>query len=59
MNRKKCERRLDFSVGTAPEWSGAAAQLNVADILYTGFACAEYEQSVRQLARTHIEKPAP
>ncbi len=39
--------------------SGAAAQLNVADILYTGFACAEYEQSVRQLARTHIEKPAP
>lgn len=22
-------------------------------------ACAEYEQSVRQLARTHIEKPAP
>lgn len=39
--------------------SSRLAQLNVVDILYTGFACAEYEQSVRQLARTHIEKPAP
>lgn len=37
--------------------SSRLAQLNVVDILYTAFASAAYEQSVRQLARTHIEKP--
>lgn len=37
--------------------SSRLAQLNVVDILYTAFASATYEQSVRQLARTHIEKP--
>lgn len=39
--------------------SSRLAQLNVVDILYTAFASAEYEASIRQLARTHIKKPAP
>ena len=39
--------------------SSRLAQLNVVDILYTAFASAEFEKSIRQLARTHIKKPAP
>lgn len=39
--------------------SSRLAQLNVVDILYTAFASADYEHSLQQLARTHIEKPSP
>lgn len=39
--------------------SSRLAQLNVIDILYTAFASAEYDQCIRQLTRTHIQKPSP
>ena len=38
--------------------SSRMSQLNVADILFTALANEDYEQSVAQLSRTHIEKSA-
>ena len=36
--------------------SSRMSQLNVVDILFTALANEDYEQSVSQLAKTHIEK---
>ena len=38
--------------------SSRMSQLNVVDILYTALANDSYEQSLDQLSKTHIEKPA-
>lgn len=37
--------------------SSRISQLNMIDILYTAFANADYEQSMRRLCATHINKP--
>lgn len=37
--------------------SSRMSQLNVIDILYTALANEEYEQSLKQLSKTHIQKP--
>ena len=37
--------------------SSRMSQLNVVDILFTALANENYEQSVAQLSRTHIQKP--
>lgn len=37
--------------------SSRIAQLNLIDILYTGFLNRQYESSLTQFQRTHIEKP--
>lgn len=37
--------------------SSRISQLNVVDILYVSFANAEYDFCIRQLDRTHIDKP--
>ena len=37
--------------------SSRMSQLNVVDILFTALANENYEQSVEQLSRTHIQKP--
>lgn len=37
--------------------SSRISQLNIIDILYTALANSQYEESLEQLARTHIEKP--
>lgn len=37
--------------------SSRIAQLNIIDILYTGFLNRQYESSLTQFQRTHIEKP--
>lgn len=39
--------------------SSRMSQLNIVDILYTALANEQYEQSMQQLARTHIHKPDP
>jgi DNA-binding MurR/RpiR family transcriptional regulator len=33
------------------------SQLNIIDILYTALANDQYEASLEQLSRTHIQKP--
>ncbi len=37
--------------------SSRMSQLNIVDILYTALANENYEQSLQQLAKTHIHKP--
>ncbi len=37
--------------------SSRLSQLNIIDILYTALANAQYEETLAQLSRTHIEKP--
>ncbi|MBR2047643.1 MAG: MurR/RpiR family transcriptional regulator [Oscillospiraceae bacterium] len=37
--------------------SSRMSQLNIVDILYTAMANEQYEQSLRQLSKTHIVKP--
>lgn len=39
--------------------SSRISQLNIIDILYTALANSRYDQSLQQLARTHIHKPTP
>lgn len=39
--------------------SSRLSQLNVVDILYTGFAFLQHEYSMKQLAYTHIQKENP
>lgn len=39
--------------------SSRISQLNVIDILYTGYVNAEYEKSLEQISRTHIQKRDP
>jgi DNA-binding MurR/RpiR family transcriptional regulator len=36
--------------------SSRISQLNIIDILYTGYANRHYEQSLQMIARTHIRK---
>ena len=37
--------------------SSRTSQLNIIDVLYTALANDEYEESLEQLSRTHIQKP--
>lgn len=37
--------------------SSRISQLNIIDVLYTALANSQYEESLEQLARTHIQKP--
>ena len=37
--------------------SSRISQLNIIDILYTALANDQYEESLRQLSKTHIHKP--
>lgn len=37
--------------------SSRISQLNIIDVLYTALANSQYEDSLEQLAKTHIEKP--
>ena len=37
--------------------SSRMSQLNILDILYTAFANDQYDESLRQLSKTHIHKP--
>ncbi len=37
--------------------SSRISQLNIIDVLYTALANSQYEESLDQLAKTHIEKP--
>ena len=39
--------------------SSRISQLNIIDILYTALANSHYDQSLEQLSKTHIHKPAP
>lgn len=39
--------------------SSRISQLNMIDILYTAFANADYERSMKRLCVTHIQKPGP
>ena len=55
------DHRLYIAANEALFRSGAMSsrmsQLNVVDILFTALANENYEQSVAQLSRTHIQKP--
>lgn len=39
--------------------SSRLSQLNVVDILYTAFSSRQYDYSMKQLVRTHIQKESP
>ena len=39
--------------------SSRISQLNLIDIIYTAYACRNYEDSLQKLSRTHIHKPLP
>ncbi len=39
--------------------SSRLSQLNVVDILYTGFAFLQHDYAMKQLVHTHIQKEEP
>jgi len=39
--------------------SSRISQLNIIDILYTGYVNTQYEKSIEQISKTHIRKREP
>ena len=52
------DQKLYTTVFRSGSMASRVSQMNIIDILYTALANDEYEASLEQLSRTHIQKPA-